>query len=926
MTMDLPELPNRGGDWLGGGGSGVEAEPVVVPPAAVAKADDDVGQALAFLRWRFPEDLDGGVLSLLSKDGPASGLEVVGHYPVEDAGLRELAARAVGLSVVADTWVSLNALGGYPPPKRKGGEVGLRYLAGLHEDIDKGIEKPLEFLDGLGEWRPSYVVESGHGVHAYWLYDRVVDLAAEADGEVARLAEARGRFRLLGSRWHAWLEQVADAEFDDTTNLDRIMRLPGTWNRKRQGAVPVRVARPFDGRRFRPSELREHLDQLGVEARLRWSDGTRAWSSEEVAAAFAGQGTLGAEETRQVVERLLPVYVHRANTYQNASRSRNRALFDLAQQLNDHGVPREAAADAVLQARVMVTEYTETGELDPLTVEEVMTSIESAYQLPPRGVSRHPELSDGAREAAETGWTGAGGVPDPAGPGVTENGTEGRSDTTVGSGGGGTVTPLVQIVGERPRNRDTDRGNAEELEAFAGRRLRLVAGVDEWIVWDGTRWVTDMKYARERIMIELSRQLEERAVRAGEDERNVLLKRARSLEMSTKRDSALRYARDLLVVELGDLDADPWKLNTPGGLVDLRTGAVRRAEPEDLVTRATTAAWDPAARSELWEEILLRLIPDEGKRRWLQRWFGYCLTGLTSEKAIACVFGEADTGKSTVSGAVYAALGNVASSGYAVSWTSKVIQDNDRVNREEKLHHAIGARLCVTAELRKGSQMDAAFVKEATGGDVVDARALYAGSVNFKPQLKLLLHTNYTPRSADPALQNRLRFLELTERLSEVEKGRRLGGTDVKTFLETDPEQQAAVLAWCVEGCRFWQEEGLGKPPGHAEALRAYEEASDGVLRFVRMCLAPLDDDRSAEWVPKDFVERLYAAWLVRMEEPRGLGKNKLWEALRERGYHDIRVTAGGGSGSKVRVVRRFGVRPGVTLGELGQLVLPDED
>ena len=32
-------------------------------------------------------------------------------------------------------------------------------------------------------------------------------------------------------------------------------------------------------------------------------------------------------------------------------------------------------------------------------------------------------------------------------------------------------------------------------------------------------------------------------------------------------------------------DADPWLLNTPGGIVDLRTGARRAHEPADYLTK-----------------------------------------------------------------------------------------------------------------------------------------------------------------------------------------------------------------------------------------------------------------------------------------------------------------------------------------------------
>ncbi|WP_425394364.1 hypothetical protein [Actinoplanes subtropicus] len=46
------------------------------------------------------------------------------------------------------------------------------------------------------------------------------------------------------------------------------------------------------------------------------------------------------------------------------------------------------------------------------------------------------------------------------------------------------------------------------------------------------------------------------------------------------------------------LDARPYELNTPAGVVDLRTGALRPADPGLLHTRSTAAAPDFERRSE----------------------------------------------------------------------------------------------------------------------------------------------------------------------------------------------------------------------------------------------------------------------------------------------------------------------------------------
>ena len=85
-------------------------------------------------------------------------------------------------------------------------------------------------------------------------------------------------------------------------------------------------------------------------------------------------------------------------------------------------------------------------------------------------------------------------------------------------------------------------------------------------------------------------------------------------------------------------DADPWLLGTPDGVIDLRDCARRgRRAPEDYITRLTTVA--PAASEDcpLWMAFLSEATGNDADMTgFLQRWFGYCLTGITREHALVC--------------------------------------------------------------------------------------------------------------------------------------------------------------------------------------------------------------------------------------------------------------------------------------------------
>jgi hypothetical protein len=112
----------------------------------------------------------------------------------------------------------------------------------LWADVDAkgfGGSKPaaLAALDRL-PLLPSVVVDSGHGFHAYWLLHEPL---TAADGPRAR-GVMRGLYRTLSEQ--------ATAPLDDVSDMARILRLPGTFNRKSTPPKPVMVVRWRPERRY----------------------------------------------------------------------------------------------------------------------------------------------------------------------------------------------------------------------------------------------------------------------------------------------------------------------------------------------------------------------------------------------------------------------------------------------------------------------------------------------------------------------------------------------------------------------------------------------------------------------------------------------------------------------------------------------------
>lgn len=107
-------------------------------------------------------------------------------------------------------------------------------MPGLWLDIDiasdahkkKGLptsrEAALAFLEGF-PFAPSVTVESGGGVHLYWLFTTPWILEDE---------EERGIAAALIRRWQERIRRAVDYTVDATHDLSRVLRAPGTTNHK----------------------------------------------------------------------------------------------------------------------------------------------------------------------------------------------------------------------------------------------------------------------------------------------------------------------------------------------------------------------------------------------------------------------------------------------------------------------------------------------------------------------------------------------------------------------------------------------------------------------------------------------------------------------------------------------------------------------
>ncbi len=410
--------------------------------------------------------------------------------------------------------------------------------------------------------------------------------------------------------------------------------------------------------------------------------------------------------------------------------------------------------------------------------------------------------------------------------------------------GAGRVQKIAASIAKKPagvsakRYRLTDAGNAERFADMAEGLLKFCPQRSRWYYWNGAVWSEDLAGTRAMAhAIKVARAIGASAEdEQEEDARKGLRVWANKSEDAKRLNAMISVAKafDNVRISLADFDADPWLLNVANGILDLRNGQLVPHNPANLCAKITKAPFVPGARSETFDKYLAWATDNrEDMAGFLQRAFGYSLTGDTSGQCLFMVIGEGGSGKTTLIELLNDLLGDYADT---VMPETLLEKRNDGGVRND-LAALMGQRLVGVSEIKKDKTLDAGVVKSLSGSDSISARFLYGEPFTFKPIAKLWLAANTAPRVdvQDSGMWRRIIRIPFNNVVPEAKRN-----ADLPAQL-AHPDCLAAVLAWAVQGCLDWQSRGKGKA-GLAEPdcirteTAAYREALNPLNNFVTDC------------------------------------------------------------------------------------------
>lgn len=404
-----------------------------------------------------------------------------------------------------------------------------------------------------------------------------------------------------------------------------------------------------------------------------------------------------------------------------------------------------------------------------------------------------------------------------------------------------------------------------------GDRFRYCATLGRWYEWRSTHWMHDETMtvydaARYSCKVDLGNALG-RSPKDGEARAlRTKLGSASTIAAVVKMASADRRH----AVTHAALDADPWLLNTPGGVLDLRTGAIQPHDPANLITKITAAA--PTPDCPIFRRVLERVIPDPEVRDYLQRLVGYCLTGIVREHMVALVYGSGANGKSVIFNAVRHALGD-----YGITLGSEVLMESHNDRHPTEIAVLRGARMALCSEVDSGRRWNEARVKRLSGGDPITARLIARDPFEFLPQHKLVLLANAKPglRVVDEAIRRRIHLIDFAVTIPEAERDPELP--------EKLKAEAGGIISWALEGCLDWQAYGLRPPQIVLDATARYLEREDTVAEWLRECCRPLGR------INLTAAHASFRAWAESNSMP-PVGRNTFGDQLEAHGVERIEI------------------------------------
>ncbi len=708
----------------------------------------------------------------------------------------------------ANVWWGINAM--HPGVEGRGKVADVTRWTCLHADLDV---KPggMPSFDAAGAVvtelssmigsRPVAIVYTGNGFQPYWALDPA------DDGTELRGEDQRNRAVALLRRWGRLVQRVAAANggrVDSVYDLPRVLRVPGTFNRKSEPKPVVGMA--DQGSPVTVDALAECLDAYAVPA---YDSDSEILGGRLTDPAGWEWGTETCHYTRAMIESWASEEVTARHPWLISCATR------LAAARRRGCIAREdyAAAWAALVARMEVLCATVT-PVRPFDIGELRDAeawgTDRVATMPDERVSA--ELGDHSHHD-ETIIVGGDQPSNPA----SEDGPRTGPDLLA------QANPADVLTNEQQSLADSDDGMALVLFHRYGDVIRYCVDRGRWLVWNGQLWEWQPEGGG------MVRELYKRIARGLPATDKQLYKRKQHALRASTTSDVIRMAQtdSRVLVKYTELDARPNEINTPGGIVLLQTGELIPHDPACLHTRTTLVTPEAPVVVTLWDQFIDQVFG--GNREtiaYVQQLVGVSILGTSDPQVLPFCIGEGGNGKGVFLESIIKVAKDYATSapeGFLLAGPSRHLTE---------IADLYGRRMVVASEVNEGDRFDEAKMKRLTGGDTLKANFMRKDLFEFEPTHKLWLVANHRPKvtntTDNKSVWRRVKPIPFNFTVPEDQVI-----DNLKTRLVT--EAGPAILHWIVQGAVSYFAAGskLIDPPEVVEATQEYQAEQDTVQQFL---------------------------------------------------------------------------------------------
>ena len=389
--------------------------------------------------------------------------------------------------------------------------------------------------------------------------------------------------------------------------------------------------------------------------------------------------------------------------------------------------------------------------------------------------------------------------------------------------------------------------------------VRYNKGTD-WLVWNGQVWEIN-ELAAQNKYVEFLHKVKKESL----DELNVayggainneakvkeatkFINFVTSMESANKISSVLKIARGFMEISISELDKNPFDLNTPKGIIDLRTSILSPHNPTNVCTKITSVSASDEGK-ELWEELLSTVtLGDKEYQKFLQVLCGATTIGRVFNEALVIAHGDGHNGKSTMFNVIFRVLGNYSGKIPAESLTTKA------KNTKVDLAELFSKRFILASETEEGQRLSNQMLKQIASTDAITGEKKYHDPFVFEPTHTALLYTNFLPRlgSLDNGTKRRIIICPFNAKIKSPKK-------DFADQLYA--KAGGYVLKWLVEGAREFISNNYNLPPCKAtsSAKEEYISENDWLASFIDDCcvIGDIEQQGAAE------LYKSYKQWCI---------------------------------------------------------------